>query len=102
MAERSLPLFSEENEPLEVIVAQYFLGGFTYEEIREFLKTYHDHDISLSTLKRYLKKMNLYRRPLAHRRSSANDLENMVSMELLGSGSQLGYRRIYPLYICNR
>lgn len=95
MEERSLPLFSEENEPLELIIAKYFLGGFTYEEIREFLKSYHDHNISLSTLKRHLKKMDLYRRPLAHRRSSANDLEEMVRIELLGSGSQLGYRRIW-------
>ena len=61
----------------------------------EFLKVRHKKTISLSTLKRYLKKMNCFRRPLLRRRINFNEVKEIVKEELYGSGSNLGYRRVW-------
>ena len=63
-------------------------------EIKEFLKVHHKYNVSLSTIKRHLKKMNLFKRPLAQRRIDRNEVSNLVREELLASGSNVGYRRM--------
>ena len=42
-------------------IKDYFRKGYTYLEMLEFLKVHHKKTISLSTLKRYLKRMNCFR-----------------------------------------
>ena len=79
----------------EELVRDYFEKGFTYLEIKEFLNVKHDIKISLSTIKRWLRKMGLFRRALIHRRTSIPDIEIAVQSQLQGSGAQLGYRRIW-------
>ena len=50
---------------MDDIILKYFSNGFSYLEIAELLNHVHDFQISLSTLKRWLKDNNLQRRPLA-------------------------------------
>lgn len=90
-----IPCLSDQEKPLDDLINDYFIGGYTYEEIREFLRIHHGHDISLSTLKRNLKRKNLFRRPLNTRRCSVNELEAAIQNDLEGSGAQLGYRRVW-------
>ena len=63
--------------------------------IVELLNHFHDFQISLSTLKRWLKDNNLKRRPLAAVRSSNEEIRQAVEEELNGSGSRVGYRRVH-------
>ena len=67
----------------------------TYEEIREFLRIQHSCEISLSTLKRWIKRKGLRRRPLACIRSSMSVIADAVQEELDGSGANFGYRRMH-------
>ena len=60
------------NQSLTDIVKDYFRKGYTYLEMLEFLKVHHGKTISLSTLKRYMKKMNRFRRLLLGRRINFN------------------------------
>ena len=53
-----------EGETLNAVVRDYFKKGYTYIETLKFLKVYHKAKITLSTLKRTLKKLNCFRRPL--------------------------------------
>ena len=66
------------NQNLTDIVKDYFRKGYTYLEILEFLKVHHKKTIGLSTLKRYLKKMNCFRRPLLGRRINFNEVKEIV------------------------
>ena len=86
---------NSQNDNEEEILLNYFLRGFNYLEIIELLKLYHNLKMSLSTLKRKFKKLGLYRRPLAGRRLSLHNLKNLLSAEFHGSGSNIGYRRIW-------
>ena len=83
------------NQNLTGIVKDYFRKGYTYLEMLEFLKVHHKRTISLSTLKRYLKKMNCFRRPLFGRRINFNEAKEIVQEELYGSRSILGYKRVW-------
>ena len=79
-------------------IEKYFKDGFTYLEIIEFLRIYHHHHISLSTLKRQLRRNNRKRRALAGIRCSRRALIQAIEEELTGSGSSgshIGYRRIH-------
>ena len=55
---------AELDKTLDQLLSDYFTKGFTYLEIQEFLRVHHQLTISLSTIKRYLKKLNLFRRPV--------------------------------------
>ena len=77
------------------IILKYFNDGSSYLEIAELLNHAHDFEISLSTLKRWLKDNNLKRRPLAAVRSSNEEIRQAVEEELNGSGSRVGYRRVH-------
>ena len=83
------------NQNLTDIVKDYFRKGYTYLEMLEFIKVHHKRTISLSTLKRYRKKMNCFRRPLLRRRISFNEVKEIAQEELYGSGSNLGYIRAW-------
>ena len=53
----------------EEIVKHYFLAVFSYGEILEFLKCYHNVNITLRQLNRILRKNSLYR---CHMKTSLN------------------------------
>jgi len=90
-----LPCMALNNiEDRDLILFDYFIRGFNYLEILEFLKTHHNENQSLSTLKRRLKNLGLYRRPLLNRRISDNDVRDKIQNEFYGSGSNIGYRRM--------
>ena len=55
-------------------ILKYFNDGFSYLEIVELLNHVHDFEISLSTLKWWLKDSKLKRRPLAAVRSSNEEI----------------------------
>ena len=84
-----------DGETLDQIVKDYFKKGYSYLEILEYLKTYHGKTMSLSTLKRYFKSENYFRRPLHGRRATYDEVKEVVSEEIRGSGSNLGYRRVW-------
>ena len=92
---------------LHECMLEYFEHGYTYYEILEFLDKQHGYVISLSTLKRHLRKWGMVKRPTANVRCSDVDLYEAVKIELRGSGSFVGYRRIYRSllrkgFICRR
>ena len=77
------------------MLSDYFTKGFTYLEIQELLRVYHQQTISLSTIKRHLKKLNLFRHPLESIRTDDAISLAAVREELSGSGSNIGYRRVW-------
>ena len=80
---------------MDDVILKYFSNGFSYLEIAELLNHVHDFQISLSTLKRWLKDNNLRRRPLAAVLSSDEVKRQAVQEKLNGSGSIVGYRRVH-------
>ena len=92
---------------MDACIKTYFENSFSFEEILEFLRTRDGYNISLSTLKRHLKKMGLIRRPTQNVRCDMRVLYDAVRLELTGSGCGVGYRRIHRSlirkgYICRR
>jgi hypothetical protein len=76
----------------EEIIRFYFHRGFHYEEILNFLQKFHDKEMSLSTLKRRIKKYGL------QRKNSDYDLDvvrDAVRSLLDGPGCCRGYRAIW-------
>ena len=51
--------------------------------------------MSLSTLKRYFKNENCFRRPLLGRRATYDEVKEVVSEEIRGNESNLGYWRVW-------
>ena len=49
----------------------------------------------MPTLKRTLKKLNCFRRPLPEKSASFDEVKEVIREELCGSGSILGYRRLW-------
>ena len=84
-----------EGETLNDVVRDYFIKGYTYIEILKFLKVHHKAKINLSTLKRTFKKLNCFGRPLPGKRSSFDEVKEVIREELYGSGSILGYRKLW-------
>ena len=68
---------------------------FAYLEIQEFLCVYHQKTIGLPTIKRPLQKLNLFRHPVERIRTDDATLLAAVREELSGSGSNIGYRRVW-------
>ena len=58
------------------------------------LRVYHQQTISMSYIKRHLKKLNLFRHPVQRIRTSDATLLGTVRKELSGIGFSIGYRRI--------
>ena len=65
------------------IVSHYFHNGYENDVILQFLKEYHEIDISLSTLKRRLKDYGLIR----NNNTDEERLRAIIHNELKGSGS---------------
>ena len=78
----------------EDIIIHYFNAGFNYTSILMFLQKFHHINISLSTLKRRLKKYG------ANKQQNVNDsvVRNIISQQIFGSPlSLLGYRSWWNL-----
>ena len=86
---------AELDKTLGLLLSDYFSNGFTYLEIQEFLRVYHRQAISLSTIKRRLKKLNLFRRPVKRILIDVATLLAAVREKLSGRGSNIGYRRVW-------
>ena len=81
---------------LEELIFKYFDYGFWYKEILEFLEFVHGYSLSLSSLKRILRRNNKKRRAL---RCSQQELSDAVERELAGSSNNVGYRRMHRILI---
>ena len=79
---------------IQELILRYFLNGFNYVEIIELLRTRDNYNISLSTLKNWLKAHSIYKRPLIHRRDTVEVVQQGIIDELNGTGSTMGYRRM--------
>ena len=75
-------IFFSEETGLEEILMSYFFGGFTYTEILEFLNVSHGHQISLCTLKRRYKTLDLLRRLLIPWRATVEEVSNAVQKRI--------------------
>ena len=71
-------IFFNEQTSLEEILLSYFYVGFRYTEFLEFLNVYHEHQNSLSILKRRFKAPDLHRRPLVPWRATVEEVNNTV------------------------
>ena len=69
-------------EAINLAIFRYFEGGFTYTEILEFLRVRHGCLMSLSTLKRWLRKKGMRKRPLEAIRNGTSDIFEAVRDEL--------------------
>ena len=78
---------AELDKTLDQLLSDYFIKEFAYLEIQEFLLVYHQQTISLSAIKRHLKKLNLFKRPVERIRTD--------DATLSGGGSNIGYRRVW-------
>ncbi len=79
-------------EDRDGLIRGYFYSGFTYAEIVLMLSTRNHVQLSVSHLKRILRRMGLKRKNLNF------DIENVIqciSNELRGSGSSMGYRAMH-------
>ena len=85
---------TELDRTLDWLLSDYFTKGFIYLEIQEFLRVYHQQTIGLSTIKRHMKKRNLFRRPVERIRTDDATLLAAVTEKLSGSGCNIGYRRV--------
>ena len=65
-------------------IFRYFQGGFTYTGILEFLGVRHGYDMSLSTLKRWLREKGMWKRPLEATRDDVSDI-----FEAIGGGAEV-------------
>ena len=94
-------------ETINLAIFRYFEGGFTCAEILEFFRVRHGYARSLSTLKRWLRKKGVRKRPLEATRNNMSHIFEAVRNELSGSGADIGYRRIHKAlkskgYSCRR
>ena len=95
MADEQFDVFDEEHEienDYEELIRYYFYKGFTYEEIRKFLSQYHNKEMSLSTLKRHIKRLGLQRRNAEYDIASVG---NAIMSLLEGPDCSRGYRSIW-------
>jgi len=77
------------------IILKYIHDGFSYLEIIELLRVQNHCNISLSTLKRFLKSNGIFRRPLENRRDTRDAIRQAITEEINGTGSTMGYRRMH-------
>ena len=87
---------TENMSQLEELIFKYFDDGFWYKEILEFFEFVHGYSLSLSSLKRILRRNNKKRRAL---RCSQQELSNAVERELAGNSNNIVYRRMHRILI---
>ena len=80
---------TEPDRTLDHLLSDYFTKGLAYLEVQEFLRVYHQQPIGLSTIKRHLKKLNLFRCPAERILTDDATLLAAVNEELSGSGSNI-------------
>lgn len=73
-------------------VTEYFLAGYSYNEILTTLVLVHGVHISKRQLHRKLRSLGLYRR---RNDDDINSLLHAINVELQGSGSDFGYRLMH-------
>ena len=76
----------------EDLIRYYFYKGFAYLDICRFLLQYHDIEMSLSTLKRRMKQLNLKRQNPEY---NVDFVRNEIITLLQGPHSSRGYRSIW-------
>ena len=76
----------------EIMIEYLFYKGYTYEEIVGLLAVDFGIEISLSTLKRKLKNMNLSRKNVNY---DINLVRQTIAELLDGPHSRVGYRSIW-------
>ena len=74
------------------LVKKYFLLGFSYNEIVQYLATTNGITLSVRQLNRILRSLGLFRR---HHHISPNVTLQAVQEELKGSSSEFGYRLMH-------
>ena len=78
--------------PKESLICSYFLAGFPYKDILQFLLTFHNIELTMRHLHRILRKQKLFRK---NKIVSSREILNSVAEELKESGSSYGYRFIH-------
>lgn len=85
----------DDNMSESDLINLYFNQGYRNQEIIEFL-TLHGIDLSLSTLKRRLRQMNLVRKESCMAQPvSDENLKKAIQKEISGSGCFVGYRKMW-------
>ena len=85
-------ILEEQAKTTEEVINQYFHAGTSYKKIIFLLKTYRGVTVSLSTLKRFLKKSGLKRKGRA---SIDHSVRRIIELELQRSAGIKGYRSIW-------
>ena len=78
--------------PKESLICSYFLAGFPYKDILQFLLTYHNIELTMRHLHRILRKQKLFRK---NKIVLSREILNSVAEELKEPGSSYGYRFIH-------
>lgn len=82
---------------VDILINQYFNMGLQQVEILQFLRNIHGIPMSLRTLKRHLRRLNLSRRNL----SSLDDVYNFIVAAVTTSAQMQGYRWMHLRCIQN-
>ena len=82
-----------EFDSLRTAITHYFVKGFRYASIVEFLRIYHNMKISIRTLKRRLLDYGLSKKPTI----SESVLRRIICTEIQGPSSHRGYRGMWNM-----
>ena len=78
--------------PKESFICSYFWVGFPYNDILQFLLTYHNIELTMRHLHRILRKQKLFRK---NKNVSSREILNSVAEELKEPGLSCRYRFIH-------
>ncbi len=85
----------DQEVDLRALIESYFLKGFQYDVILDFLQKEHGVKLSLRTLKRRLQEYGMQKRSKhADDDSNSNLLKEIIREEMRGSGELRGCRSI--------
>ena len=83
---------ANEEEKIDHVIRTYFFKGFTYREICMFLERHHEYFVSMTTLKRKVKKLGLRRRMPCF---DIDAIRGTITELLDGPNNNLGYRAVW-------
>ena len=83
---------ANEEEKIDHVIRTYFFKGFTYREICMFLERHHEYFVSMTTLKRKVKKLGLHRRM---RCFDIDAIRGTITELLDGPNNNLGYCTVW-------
>ena len=75
--------------PKKSLICSYFLAGFPYKDILQFLLTCHNMELTMRHLHRITRKLKLFRK---NKNVSSREILNSVTEKLKESGSSYGCR----------